>query len=244
MRKRTKSKLATVTCTFTGCQKTQQARPSRITKCDGYACCAEHLPHNDGSTAPPPGFVRETVLNAAGGFWGWRDAPLPPGGHASLDRAGRLALFGLAQTIPAARVHAVVSALIEPVASRRTLHILHVNEMSTGIESDDESGSLHIELPNVAAALCVLLGSNQQVGVILRTFTDETVRLPGRRIPLPVKEVRGWLLADGHLQPLTASEVADAYRTGPDPDPSRGMTLRRVDYDVRFHDAWHVELPA
>lgn len=244
MGKRTKSRLMTVTCTFAGCQKTQQVRPSRITKCDGYACCSEHLPHNDGSSAPPPGLVRETVLTAAGAFWGWRDIPLEPGRHASVERARRLALFGLAQAVPAARVHAVVSALIEPMASGRSLHILHVNEMSTGIETDQESGSLEIELPNVVAALCVLLESDQQAGVILRTFTDETVRLPGRSVPLPVKEVRGWLLADGRLQPLTASEIADTYRAGPDPDPAPGVMPPPMECDVRFHDAWHVDLPS
>ncbi|NNN33195.1 hypothetical protein HLK59_23115 [Streptomyces sp. S3(2020)] len=135
--------------------------------------------------------------------------------------------------------------MIEPVASRRSLHILYVNEMSTGIESDEESGSLEIELPNVAAALRVLLGSSQRAGVILRTFTEETVRLPGRRVPLPLKEVRGWLLAGGRLKPLAASEVTGAYRAGlaPDPDPDPGTSLSPVDCDVRFHDAWHVDLP-
>ena len=52
-----------------GCAKTQTLRLSEIEPCDGYYCTPEHGPKDD----QPPGLVREQVINAAGGSWGWRD---------------------------------------------------------------------------------------------------------------------------------------------------------------------------
>jgi hypothetical protein len=57
-----------VTIRCSGCDKTQTLRPRKVEKCDGYYCgrCDFKPP------APPEGYVVYTIVQAAGGFWGYR----------------------------------------------------------------------------------------------------------------------------------------------------------------------------
>ncbi|MET8836579.1 hypothetical protein ABZV78_22035 [Micromonospora sp. NPDC004540] len=79
----------------TGCAKTQTLRPSRIEPCDGYYCTPEHGPKDD----QPPGLVREQIIHAAGGFWGWRDVVPSQEDMDAIARARAIMALGQAKQI-------------------------------------------------------------------------------------------------------------------------------------------------
>lgn len=229
---RSSAQRVTIVCGFTGCQKTQTLRQSRLNVCDGYYCRWDHAPDD----SPTPGLARETVGNAAGSFTGWREVPIDDELHASLSRARRIALFGAASTIPEHTVIATLQALAGP-AGRPSRSILTIGELSTGVDVDND-GQVDIELPNVAAALCLMLTRGDTSGVILRTFTDQVSGITPTGCPIPVKHVRGWLMHGGALEPLPTAEIHSSYSIDAD-------TLEPItpDPDLEFHDAWPVALP-
>ncbi len=75
------------------CEKTQTLRPSKLQPCDGYACRWEHGPREPQA----PGLVREVVLNAAGGFYGWRDVIPTREVAQAVRRAREIAVIGAAE---------------------------------------------------------------------------------------------------------------------------------------------------
>ncbi|MGN9777372.1 hypothetical protein ACTMS0_16640 [Micromonospora sp. H33] len=77
------------------CFRTQTMRPGRVESCDGYFCVTGHGP----SGGPPPGLVRELVINAAGGFWGWRDVLPSHEAMSGILRAREILAIGQAQRI-------------------------------------------------------------------------------------------------------------------------------------------------
>lgn len=72
-----------VTIRCVGCDNTQTLRPQRVEKCDGYYCgrCDFKPP------TPPEGFVVHIVVQAAGGFWGYRMQTADLGTQAAIQRA-------------------------------------------------------------------------------------------------------------------------------------------------------------
>lgn len=82
-----------VTCG--GCSKTQAVRPSTIEPCDGYYCRPEHEPKQ----RQPPGLLHEHVINAAGGFWGWRHVAATPQARDGIAAARAILAFGQAKLI-------------------------------------------------------------------------------------------------------------------------------------------------
>ncbi|MEV6867696.1 hypothetical protein AB0M44_42755 [Streptosporangium subroseum] len=77
------------------CDKTQTLRPSKIERCDGYACTREHGPQEEQA----PGLAREIVYNAAGGFWGWRDVIATEEVAQAVRRAREIAVLGVAEMV-------------------------------------------------------------------------------------------------------------------------------------------------
>lgn len=218
--------MITITCGHSGCGRTQRLRRKKLIPCDGYMCRRDHGAVND----PPPGLVREIVVQAAGGFDGWRDVVPDEELLAAMARARRLALYGLAQTIPVEEVEAVIRVLVAP-AGAATRGILVVDEMSTGVEVAAD-GSLIVELPNVAAVFCAMLRQKAtRAGVVLRTFTGSPAATAA--------EVRGWFMSAGRLHPLAAADIRSAHCT----DSSSGRSMP-PEPGVTFHDAWPVDLPA
>ncbi|MBB4944419.1 hypothetical protein FHR32_008825 [Streptosporangium album] len=84
-----------VTVQCHGCDKTQTLRPSKIERCDAYACTWEHGPREELA----PGLVREIVYNAAGGFWGWRDVLATEEDAQAVRRAREIAVLGVAESV-------------------------------------------------------------------------------------------------------------------------------------------------
>ena len=82
-----------VTCG--GCAKTQAARPSTIEPCDGYYCMPECGPKG----RQPPGLLREYLVNAVGGFWGWRDVAATLQARDGIARARAILALGQAKLI-------------------------------------------------------------------------------------------------------------------------------------------------
>lgn len=200
-------------------QQGQRLRRSKLIPCDGYMCRREHGP----AEHPPPGLVREIVLYAAGGFEGWRDVVPDEESLASVAKARRLALFGLAQAIPAEEVEAVIRAVVTSTGTA-TRAILVVDEMSTGVEVAAD-GSLAVELPNVAAVFCMMLRqTTTHAGVVLRTYTGSPAA--------PGTEVRGWFMSAGRLYPLPAADIRSAHCTvsssGQPSPPDSGYVEEKV----------------
>ncbi|GAA0953216.1 hypothetical protein GCM10009550_34890 [Actinocorallia libanotica] len=233
-----KDERVVVVCGHPGCGKSQTVRRSRVTKCDGYMCKRDHGPGD----RPPPGMVREVVWQAAGGFDGWRDIVLDAVQRAAFARAERLALFALAQGIPRAETDALASALVAP-AGRGRRHLLTVTgagvegvgvEVSTGIGLT-EDGRVEIEDVHAVALTVLLLRSKREGGAVLRTFTDETAYFTPKGTPVPVKELRGWFLADHMMHPLSSDEMREALTT--DVESGTSILLER---GVRPEAAWRV----
>lgn len=64
----------TVEIACAGCGRTQRVRRSKVVSCDAYICALGSCKQNPSfkTRAPPDGYVCEHVLNAAGGFSGYR----------------------------------------------------------------------------------------------------------------------------------------------------------------------------
>ncbi|MFC7217583.1 hypothetical protein ACFQLX_05250 [Streptomyces polyrhachis] len=227
-----RQEVVVIVCAGEGCGKVQRVRRSRVLLCDGYACCAEHVP----GEGVPPGRERRFVVNAAGGFTGWRDVAVDEGRRAEAQRAHRLALLGLAQSFPWPRTVLLLRGILGAEGVPGTHHLLVVNDMSTALHVTRQGG-LDVELPTVAGAIGVLLRGHGTAAVILRTFAAETFRTTARGVRIPVKRIRGWLLAERRLTPLPAAEVRAAY--GVDADSGAPLAVER---DLVFCDAWEVPL--
>lgn len=78
-----------------GCVKTQTLRPSKIEPCDGYCCTSEHGP----KTRQRPGLMRQQIINAAGGFWGWRDVVPTQQDMDAVARARAIGALGQAKLV-------------------------------------------------------------------------------------------------------------------------------------------------
>ena len=67
-------KSPTVEIACAGCGRVQRVRKSKVVPCDAYTCALGSCNRNPGfkTPAPPEGYVCEHVLNAAGGFSGYR----------------------------------------------------------------------------------------------------------------------------------------------------------------------------
>jgi hypothetical protein len=153
--------------------------------------------------------------------------------RAAQHRAERIRLFALASALPPARADELMLAVAGPCGPGST-SILTVNEMSTSITLDGD-GHPDVELPNVAAAFRYLLDHEGQAGVLLRTFTDTVAFTGPSGRPIPLKELRGWLMRDRRLLPLPAAEVFAAHCT--DADTGEPLPPER---GVAYRDAWPV----
>jgi hypothetical protein len=106
--------------------------------------------------------------------------------------------------------------------------------MSTAVRLG-QAGRPEIELPDVAAALRLMLDQHCTAGLLLRTFTDRTAFTTEEGLPIPLKELRGWALHEGRLHPLDEAALFDAHctdaATGEPLPPERGLAYR---------DAWEV----
>lgn len=171
-----------------------------------------------------------------GGFRGRPDVQTDGEARGGTERARRLGLIALAQTLPRQRVEELVRALVEPCGPGST-SILTVNEMTAGVRID-ETGAPEVELPNVAASLRLMLDHGHAAGVLLRAFTDRTAITTEAGLRIPVKELRGWAVRGGRLLPLSAAEVFNASctdsGTGEPLPPERG---------VAYLDAWDPRRP-
>ncbi len=222
----------TIRCSHVGCDKTQRLRRSRLITCDGYACNWEHGPRKRQA----PGLMREMVMNAAGGFIGWRDVAPDHEQSSAFDRAQCLKSFATATVVPLESTKRLLGALVEPAGPAGTRNIITIGEMSTGVQRT--SSGIEIELPHVAAAFCMSLSRGDVGGVILRTFTNETAFTTAKGCPIPVKEVRGWLMAERQLHPLSEAEMFAAHCE----DATTGELLA-PEQGVAFRDTGVVELP-
>lgn len=63
-----------VTISCAGCGRTQILRKSKIIPCDGYTCSLGSCKLNPDFKIPqiPDGYICEEIINAAGGFDGWK----------------------------------------------------------------------------------------------------------------------------------------------------------------------------
>jgi len=63
-----------VTISCAGCGRTQTLRKSKIMPCDGYTCSLGSCKLNPNFKLPetPDGYICEEIMNAAGGFDGWK----------------------------------------------------------------------------------------------------------------------------------------------------------------------------
>ncbi len=78
-----------------GCSKTQTLRPGKVEPCDGYCCNWDHGPNH----VQAPGLIRRWVYNAAGGFYGWQDAPPTDDEIAGVRRAREIIVLGQTKLI-------------------------------------------------------------------------------------------------------------------------------------------------
>jgi hypothetical protein len=85
--------------------------------------------------------------------------------------------------------------------------------------------------------LGALLAQGVSVGVVVRTFGDDTAFTLSNGVDVPIKTVRSWCVAGGRVRPWRESETFSAFWTdagnGEPIPPERG---------VRFVDAWPVEI--
>ncbi|MEV0467299.1 hypothetical protein AB0I30_19885 [Nocardia tengchongensis] len=96
---------------------------------------------------------------------------------------------------------------------RPAVHAQHLLTLGNGWSTTIEQlrdGTHSVEHPSVIAELLRILEHREQTALILRTFTPEISHVLPNGTPIPVKEVRGWVISDGLAHPLTERQVFDA----------------------------------
>ncbi len=150
---------------------------------------------------------------------------------ASVSRAREMAEAARA-TQPGTPAQGTLRALVCPAGSGT--HLVQVNDWSTSV-TVGKDGVIEIENPMVVAGLHRMVNEGREAGIIVRTFTKETSHTLSNGTEIPVKEVRGWLLSGGVLDPLDEQAIFSASCTdavtGEPIAPERG---------VRYMDAYPV----
>ena len=96
-KKKSREELITITCD--GCLREQKIRKSKLELCDGYTCALGRCNKNPGFKIPkqlPEGYVCQLILNAAGGFSGYRIQVASPEEVRSVARAIAIRDAGIA----------------------------------------------------------------------------------------------------------------------------------------------------
>ncbi len=88
-----------VTISCDGCGRTQTLHQSKITPCDGYTCSLGSCKLNPKFKLPetPDGYICEEIMNAAGGFAGWKFRKPTTDELQSVERAKAIRNTGIKQ---------------------------------------------------------------------------------------------------------------------------------------------------
>ncbi|MEV7023824.1 hypothetical protein [Kitasatospora sp. NPDC093558] len=230
-RRQARQQAEKVTITCPGCGFSIKVKPRTARERENWE--ALYCGRNACDYEPPdsPGMITVIGINAVGSFTGWRHEFPDERQAASLDRARMLALAALARQ-SGSPIQAAIGNLVAPAGPGR--HLLHFDDWSTAVDLAAD-GTIEIENPMVAAALHRMVQEGDEVGVILRTFLEEVSHTGPNGVGIPVKEVRGWYLAEGVFHPLTEAEIFSAYCT--DADTGEPLPPER---GVRYVDAYTV----
>jgi hypothetical protein len=92
-----KEQLIIVSCA--GCGRTQTLRKSKIIPCDGYICSLRGCKLNPDFKLPerPTGYICHCIINAAGGFNGWKICKATKDEMQSIERAKAIRDEGMRQ---------------------------------------------------------------------------------------------------------------------------------------------------
>ncbi|MFC5748976.1 hypothetical protein [Actinomadura rugatobispora] len=105
----------------------------------------------------------------------------------------------------------ILSALTQPAGGPS--HILTLgNGWSTAIDQLHD-GAYSVEHQGVIDELLRAIEAGEETSIVLRTFTAETSQTLANGTRIPVKEVRGWYIADGRLHPLSEQQMFAASCT-------------------------------
>lgn len=127
-----------------------------------------------------------------------------------------------------------MAALTGPTGE--TCHILTLgNGWSTAIDKLKD-GTYTVENPQVVDELLRAVKAGEEGSVILRTFTPEISHTLANGTRIPVKEVRGWYVADGRLHPVSEQQMFSASCT--DAETGEPIAPERA---VRYLDAHSIE---
>ncbi|XVQ10001.1 hypothetical protein ACQP1W_47060 [Spirillospora sp. CA-255316] len=128
----------------------------------------------------------------------------------------------------------ILSALTQPTGGSD--HILTLgNGWSTAIDQLHD-GAYSVEHQAVIDELLRAIEAGEETSIVLRTFTAEIGHTLANGTPIPVKEVRGWHIADGRLHPLSEQQMFAASCT----DASTGEPIA-PEPSVRYTDAHPIE---